>query len=707
MLDTPNKTAPRTSAPSSEEAIAEGRLLGGKYRVVSRLGSGGMGTVYRVLQVLLNKEFALKTLEGRGVTEVSLRRFQLEAKAASSFSHPNVVQVHDIGLLEDGRPFLVMDLIKGITLAAYIKQNGPLPVEMVAPVFAQVCFGLLAAHDHGIVHRDIKPGNIMLVDGLPTNTEGSVKVLDFGIAKLSGSEMGGVQTLTTTGELVGSPLYMSPEQCSTGSVDHRSDVYSLGCVLFEALTGAPPHLGPTALATMQMHQTSRCPTLKEASLGKEFPESLEKIVGRMLRKSPAERYQNLGLVAHDLASVCRDGKSAELWASASNHKKPARMISLPAWQLYSLVALSVGFSAVLSSAGTYFLGHNQAPNVVAPATTGKPADEKSHTKIDDAEEGLLTDVNSIRMDGSRSRLITSVMQSDGKRNITLPDTSLGTLWETSYGMRFRPLSSAKGTVAIPVNSEIMLELRKPTSQDARQLEKIDSRTINGLALNYSTKADSVDSATSRRIVLLRMLKTVMTWPHLNALYLKNCPIDAEIVKALNDLQKLCYLEVEDTASPQNKARPNQNQSSQNQSLEEALNAAPLSDQAFLHRLERLVLHELPANAIVSRLAGSESLKHLILLNTPLSSECIEKLRQCPNLCLLMLANKTIDDRTAKTISQLKNLQRVYLISLSSTQLKMLENTNGIKEIFLDAKSYSAAERKSLLAKNAKIRFENP
>src|SRR5262249_45675712 len=158
-------------------------------------------------------------------------------------------------LLEDDQPYLVMDFVNGITLSEKLKRDGPMSARTATRVFAQVCFGLSYAHDQGIVHRDIKPSNIMLVDGATLGAEGSVKIVDFGLAKLTASDDGEIQALTRTGEIFGSPLYMSPEQCTSGVVDHRSDIYSLGCVLFEALTGAPPHMGQTALTTMMKHQS--------------------------------------------------------------------------------------------------------------------------------------------------------------------------------------------------------------------------------------------------------------------------------------------------------------------------------------------------------------------------------------------------------------------------------------------------------------------
>jgi len=346
-----------------------GQMLGGKYEVISLLGKGGMGTVYRVQQVFLNEELALKVLDNRRESDgVHMRRFQQEAKAAYSLSHPNLVKVHDFGLLDNGQPYLVMDLIEGVTLARYIKEHGPLVLDEVGPLFAQACFGLSHAHNQSVIHRDIKPTNIMLVTGLPLGTEGSVKIVDFGIAKLASDHGGEIQTLTRTGEIIGSPLYMSPEQCSGAPVDHRTDIYSLGCVLFEALTGTPPFLGDNVLRTMMMHQTEPAPLLKEASLGKEFPEGLKQIVDKMLRKSPSERYQNLGLVAHDLARACKDGGLITGPRSATKAQpKGSKAFSITARQYYASMAMIVLITAIVTELVSHVLQRTPAELTFSPS----------------------------------------------------------------------------------------------------------------------------------------------------------------------------------------------------------------------------------------------------------------------------------------------------------------------------------------------------
>ncbi len=333
-----------------------GAVLGGRYKVVAPLGAGGMGVVYRVNQIFLDKQFALKTIDKRHITDIRIRRFQQEARAAFAVDHPNIIAVNDFGLLDDQTPFLVMEIIEGETLGDRIKRTGHLSVDESIAIFVQACFGLAYAHEHGIVHRDIKPSNIMILDELPLACEGSVKIVDFGIAKFAQHDDGEIQALTRTGEVFGSPLYMSPEQCAGERVDHRADTYSLGCVLFEALSGTPPFVGDSVISTMMQHTTARAPSLKEASLGVEFPAELEIIVAKMLAKSPENRYQNLGAVAHALGALSRDGSVATtVKTSQSKPQTEAKTISMPNSKFFALLTGACVVSAALAGVSGYLL----------------------------------------------------------------------------------------------------------------------------------------------------------------------------------------------------------------------------------------------------------------------------------------------------------------------------------------------------------------
>jgi serine/threonine protein kinase len=345
-----------------------GQMVSERYRVLDLVGSGGMGSVYRVEQVFLHKQLALKTLNPSTHNELSWPRFQKEARAASLFDHPNLIKVHDFGLIGSTQPFFVMDFFDGETLSKRLRRDGPLSLEMALTIFIQACDGLAHAHKQGVVHRDIKPGNIMLSWAGDSETQ-KVKIVDFGIAKVVNAESDQALALTRTGEVFGTPFYMSPEQCLGRELDHRADIYSLGCVMFEALSGTPPFLGDTALAIMMKHQSERPPTFKEATLGKEFPPDIETIVTRMIEKNPNDRYQNLFDVARDLYRVKR---GEPIGGGAPSRQTTSTINKSNSFSAAALAVVVAIFAALIFFAGRFSAPPELAPHTVSdsdPATT--------------------------------------------------------------------------------------------------------------------------------------------------------------------------------------------------------------------------------------------------------------------------------------------------------------------------------------------------
>lgn len=378
---------------------AQDEIIGGRYKVLSLLGKGGMGLVYRVEQIFLGKELALKTIHKNFLTDNALKRFEVEARAAFAVNHANIIAVKAFGLLDNQTPFLAMEIVNGETIAELLQDSGPLTIEAALPIIIQVCFGLAHAHNCGVVHRDIKPSNIMILKGLPIGTEGSVKILDFGIAKFSHRESGEIQGLTKTGEIFGSPLYMSPEQCNGDKVDQRSDIYSLGCVLFETLTGTAPFVGRNAMATLMMHLTDAPPTMTEASQRRDFPPNLERVVAKMLAKQPGDRYQNLDTVASELTSIlnCNDSSRVSISFSlpvsqvAADQPTSQRMHFVRKRNLY-FAAASVFVLLISAAAITYFIQNSIAkPDVDAAAERKKYRAELEATRNADKKVVEQTD----------------------------------------------------------------------------------------------------------------------------------------------------------------------------------------------------------------------------------------------------------------------------------------------------------------------------
>jgi len=265
-----------------------------------------MGTVYKAKHAALNKSFAVKVLSSQAQkNEMAVRRFDQEAKAASTLDHQNLVKVSDYGITTTGAPYLVMDYLEGLSLADEIKKEGTVEVSRALNLALQICDGLAHAHSKGVVHRDLKPSNIILVAS--DDGKEKVKIVDFGIAKLVATTEEERQQLTQTGDIFGSPLYMSPEQCMGHKVDSRSDIYSLGCLTYEMLAGTPPLVGGNAIQTIFKHVHEEPAPFSKAFKKLNIPIGLEIVVSRMLSKNAEDRYQSIEDLKADLVRV-QEGK---------------------------------------------------------------------------------------------------------------------------------------------------------------------------------------------------------------------------------------------------------------------------------------------------------------------------------------------------------------------------------------------------------------
>ena len=276
-----------------------GRVFDGKYRLDERLGGGGMGTVYRATHLLIDRPVALKVLSQRFVgDQTAQQRFRREARAAGRMQHPNAVTVTDFGATDDGYLYIVMELLEGRTLRDLIAHEAPLDPARAVSFMLQACAAVGAAHDAGLIHRDLKPANIF-VEQRP-NFPSVVKVLDFGVAKFVVEEHDDdYHTLTQVGALIGTPRYMSPEQCADGvSLTPAADVYSLGIILYEMLTGACPFNGETHLA-IALKQVSAMP-VPPREIVATTPEALERVVLHTLAKNPNERPRDANELRREL-----------------------------------------------------------------------------------------------------------------------------------------------------------------------------------------------------------------------------------------------------------------------------------------------------------------------------------------------------------------------------------------------------------------------
>jgi len=289
-----------------------GTVLAERYRIERPISRGGMGAVFEATQLGLDRRVAVKVLLPALSRDAKMQeRFHREARSAAALHHPNIVQIHDYGISEHG-PYIVMELVRGRSLREVLR-GGPLAPARAVPITEQICLAVATAHEAGIIHRDLKPDNILIEEH--TGGLSVVKVLDFGIAKLREAQAESKETTLTGASVLGSPSYMSPEQCLSLELDGRSDIYALGILLYEMLTGRVPFSGATAVAVMVQHVNAAPPSMRE--LRPEIPASIESVVMRSLAKERDRRHGDATELARELRLALAEPAAVEMEHTAA------------------------------------------------------------------------------------------------------------------------------------------------------------------------------------------------------------------------------------------------------------------------------------------------------------------------------------------------------------------------------------------------------
>ena len=317
----------------TQQKLATGTTFAGRYQVIEELGTGGMGRVYKVYDAEVEDKVALKLLNPDIASdEETITRFRNELKLARRIAHKNVCRMYDLGQ-QEGDYYITMEYVAGENLKSFIRRSGQLTVDKTIGIAAEICAGLAEAHRLGVVHRDLKPQNIMI------DQEGAVRIMDFGIARSLKAK-----SLTRPGVLIGTPEYMSPEQVEGGAADQRSDIYAVGIILYEMLTGRVPFAGDTPIAIALKHKTESPPNPRE--LNARIPEALSRLVLRCLEKDPAKRFESPENLLSELEAIGREHRTS---APSLSPEKPAqkmrpklsRPILVPTVILGVLVVLAI------------------------------------------------------------------------------------------------------------------------------------------------------------------------------------------------------------------------------------------------------------------------------------------------------------------------------------------------------------------------------
>ncbi len=512
-----------------------GTKLSDRYEIISLIGEGGMGVVYKARQAVMDRFVAIKMLQAKLISDASsVKRFYHEAKAVSRLNQPNIISIFDFGVSPIGQPYLVMDYLEGTSVAEIIRKEGKVGVDRSIRIFSQTCDALEHAHEQGVVHRDLKPSNIMLIE--KDDERDFVKVVDFGVAKLVSAADEESQRLTQTGEICGSPVYMSPEQCLGQLLDARSDIYSMGIMIYEALTGQLPLLGPNVVDTMSKHISEIPKSFADVRPDLYIPERLEAVVFKALQKNPSHRHQSMLELKQELISaIPQPARSQTLRTMVPKEPNQFRQNKSESKSLASTV---IGTAIVVSSlsaafgwlAGTGLLAkmipslanpkhatrmtptiaRKQSP--VAPATTKDIPVSKAIplVKVPDLTHPAVDDTFAITANTVKPAVDTQASNStNGKQVSALPsntsDSSLSKAVETistpAVKAAFTPAPTAKFSSPIaalpPVNStnSITAIHTQPSYTKAATAEK---KTIKS-AEQPSKKDPSVRQTTLARI----------------------------------------------------------------------------------------------------------------------------------------------------------------------------------------------------------------
>ncbi len=664
FLDIPGK-AGRTVKP--------GDILGENYRLLNLIGRGGMGFVYRCKHEIIRREYALKILHPAKVNEQTWMRFQVEGKAIAKLDHPNIVKIFNMGVDREDCPYYVMELLDGKPLESQIEEDGPLDLEDALDIFAQLATGLSYAHSKGIIHRDIKPSNIVLQRdkvGRPT-----IKIVDFGLAKLVDKKSRDEQGLTGVGEVFGSPFYMSPEQSSGGEIDERSDIYSFGCTIYKTLTGNPPFCGENAFQTMMMHQTKEPPTLAEVAGGKGFPAAVEALVQKMMAKKPQDRYQSLNQVSHDINRI-RQGKTLaktgimqesfeQMEDDLSGEPQKSGRLS-PA-----LVVLLIMVVAGAGAAAYYLLKekHPKTTNITHSAEQ-KPVSQQELAKLE-AEKRQMEAASFVLPKETKlpDKALKHAIESFDKfqAKATKPFNKDGQEWLEMYfpsqpiGIVIpqREVSQlAAGTIEVPLKHPINLIFDRFAHRYIWKapeiLTKIDPTYIDTVSFStpgYSSMLDDPNASKNEsEAQILAMLSILSGWKNLHEIHFNEFTLTPKIFRLLDSFPNLRGLEIRNSDN----------------------NGVDLAPYGFLRRLNSLELVGMKnVDGAIDALHGSTTMELLNVSRTDISPKAILSLKNCPNLRRFALEETPVTDQQLDAIVQLPQSADLCLRETHLTPEKVL------------------------------------
>ncbi|MBK9145454.1 MAG: protein kinase [Candidatus Melainabacteria bacterium] len=643
-----SRPQPPPPPPRSQPAPPPGRLtaeeiykipktsLKGKYEFLKVIGAGGAGVIYKARQEPLGRLVAVKMIHSHLMSTTAIKRFQQEARTVSAISHPNVIGIHDFGISEENQPYMVMDYIEGMPLSDYIKENGPLGQELTTSLCLQICDGLIHAHGKGVLHRDLKPSNLMV---LPLESGAlHVKILDFGLAKILLEDEDESEHLTRTGETVGTPAYMSPEQVMGKQLDHRTDIYSLGCLIYHCLTGDPPFIGETKMETMLAQLNNKPSPINEKMGEQTVDPAFDKILMKMLEKKPADRFQSmvqvkaalqatdekLFLSAGELKAVERKAEEEKI---EIEEKKPE--VRSRAVRIVVLAAGAIVFSIGIFTA-QYMQSTNRDTTNGAIKTVTRPKGKEKRLKTEDYEFGTMVG-NSI---ARGSRIIDSV-------GISIDDEAIKLLDQA------RPMKNLKIILTgSPVTTKGMRYLADLKLSVA---DLVLARTaIDGGALSYIASLKPLLSLNvADTAVTDASLESLSNCTSLGELNLANTKISDAGLHFLSALPSLRFLSLSNTR----------------------VTDAGMTSLLPLTGLTDLELDNCAiSDEGVETIARMKNIQRLRLNGTRVTKACLKDIARMKELMDLDLSDNKLDDLKSSDLMQLTTVPKLDTLRLHGIDL---------------------------------------
>lgn len=655
---------------NKEGLLNPGEIVGGCYKVEELVASGGMGSVYKVSHLTMMRTLALKTLKTSRISRESWTAFVTEAKVLSRLEHPNLVKVYDLGLIDNRLPYFVMDYIDGEPLSAKIKREGALSVAFTLAIFEQVADGLAYAEEIKLLHRDIKPGNIMLQKTNDPN-QPMVKIVDFGLATDATGSGGEFNQ-----KICGSPPYMSPEQSLYQNLDNRSDMYSLGCSLFEALTGAPPFIGESALITLSKHQTERPPTLKEASLGTEFAPLLERMVAKMLEKNPANRIQTFKELKQIIKKLRKLEQEDQLISEALPTGQPPRTTTKAVEKSKrptnkGLIIASITILAIVVGAGStaFFYWQNTSKNNDSALNNIQGQDKKLIKKLPESPDDISQIHDEELCQGNSARLLSEfykrypfaeVKTVDGERRqvLNFPRTlAVGKLGIVGAGEQILEAQPAQGSLTLPQNAPVYFAPDKTFTANPNLFRNIKASDLSSLDLSGNLNVSTITPSMFDQLSDLRSLN------------LNDTAIGDATIADLSKLTGLKILSIDRTD----------------------ITGDGLIKLAQLDKLNSLEIGiSFQMDRLLKKLQTASELHALKVRGTPMAAHELNLIAQIPDLNELSLdGTSTIDKdllvlKSAPALNKLTLSHLLYEPSLSAT----LQELPHLKQVSLSMGNWS-------------------